>query len=661
MHITDSSFQAANHAMRPERNDASTNSLERVAGRLVGRINTWAVSRSSRIQSIVPRVECFSKALQSQTDPELKSEARSIGFQMRRQGFKKDLVARTFAIVRELSGRQLGMRHFPSQLMGGWILLKGMVAEMETGEGKTLTATLAAATAALAGIPVHVITVNDYLTGRDAELMGPLYRALGLTVGCVSHEVPPERRRGEYLCDITYCTNKEIAFDYLRDSIALGDRREPLRLLAEHLYGQEGRVKSLLLRGLHFAIVDEADSIFIDEARTPLIISRSTENREERCFLEQGLALAADLNEGTDFKITEGTRSVELTGIGQEKIRKRTLALGPLWSGTVRREDTIQQALSALHLFRRDEHYLVNDGKVQIVDEFTGRLMPDRSWERGLHQFIELKEACELTGRRETLARISYQQFFRRYLRLSGMTGTAREVAGEMSSVYGLAVVRVPTNRPLQRVEYPDQIHYSLSAKWKAVVDRVRQLNNIGRPVLVGTRSVAASEHASRLLTESGIEHRVLNAKMDQEEAEIVAGAGEKRKVTIATNMAGRGTDIKLGEGVADLQGLHVILTERHEAARIDRQLAGRCGRQGDPGSYEAILSLDDPLLETGSGGLCLWIARRFPRLGFEVLGRRSIRVAQRRVERYHAGIRRDLVKQFDDINNLLSFSGGLE
>ena len=573
-------------------------------------------------------------------------------------------MAHAFALIREVASRTLGLRHFDTQLMGGRVLLKGRVAEMETGEGKTLCATLAAGTAALAGVPVHVITVNDYLTGRDAASMKPLYRALGLTVGCSVHGMSAEAKRAAYACDVCYCTNKEIVFDYLRDWIALEGRQRPVRLQAEYLYGNGARVQQLLLRGLHFAIVDEADSVLIDEARTPLIISRATGSDKERAFMEQAMALAEKLTPGLDYTVEDLSRKVKLTERCRHRIRALAGTMGPLWTGDVRREEIINLALTARHLFVRDEHYLVQDGKIQIIDEFTGRAMPDRSYAQGLHQLIEIKEGCDMTQAPETQARISYQRFFKRYLHLAGMTGTAREVKRELWFVYGLWVERIPTCRKMQRTACPDRIFPTEEKKWQAIAAKIQKLHRTGRPVLVGTRSVAASEKAARLLAERDIPFRLLNAKQDQEEAAIIAQAGEAGRITIATNMAGRGTDIKLGAGVVEKQGLHVILTERHEARRIDRQLAGRCGRLGDPGSYGAILSIADPILDGGRGGFAAWIAKRIVPSGSALwvwLVGCAIFRAQKKVERLHAQTRKILLKADERRGNMLSFSGRSE
>jgi preprotein translocase subunit SecA len=574
--------------------------------------------------------------------PEIALRAAALRPRLRRAAsFTDELAGEAFALVRAAAGFTTGMRHFDVQLVGGKALLQGMVAEMETGEGKTLTATLAAATAALAGRAVHVVTVNDYLASRDAEAMRPLYQALGLTVGCVIHDMDPEARRAAYRCDVTYCSNKEITFDYLRDRLVLGGRPRPIADRVDALAGA-GRGGRLLLRGLQFAIVDEADSVLVDEARTPLILSSPVDSTEEEMIYREALRIATQLAPA-DFVLED--RVVELTGQGRERLRALAGPLGGVWGGPRRSERLVCQALTALELYERDKHYLVRDGKVQIIDEYTGRLMPDRSWEQGLHQLIEIKEECEMTGRRETLARISYQRFFRRYLHLSGMTGTASEVADELWAVYRLRVARIPTNRPVRRARLPERVYGRQEDKWRAVVEAIARRHAGGQPLLVGTRSVAASETLAPLLDQAGLSYRLLNARQDQDEAEIVARAGERGCITVATNMAGRGTDIKLGAGVAELGGLHVICTERHDSGRIDRQLYGRCGRQGDPGSCEAILAADDELV-AGFALLARW------------MGRFAFWLAQRRTEAAHSRARRELLNMDDSAGDMLAFSG---
>jgi preprotein translocase subunit SecA len=565
--------------------------------------------------------------------------------------------------VRAVAAHRLGMAHFDVQLMGGWVLLHGMVAEMQTGEGKTLTATLPACTVALAGFPVHIVTVNDYLAQRDAELMGPVYQALGLTVGVIVQGMDPEARRAAYACDVTYCTNKELAFDYLKDRLTLGRRTSQVQLRVERLAERATPGRALLLRGLAYAIVDEADSVLVDEARTPLLISGGGQDAAIKDLYATALALASQLTPGQDFVLEGQERAVRLTAAGQDRLTALAHDTGGIWRGQRRREAFVLQALTALHVMRRDTHYLVQDGTVQIIDEFTGRIMPDRSWEHGLHQLMEAKEGCALTELHEPLARISYQRFFRRYLRLAGMTGTAREVRGELWSVYGLPVVTIPTNRPLQRSAAGTRVYPTAAAKWEAVVARMRHLHQQARPVLVGTRSVAASEHLSQLLHAVDLPHQVLNARQDRAEAQIVARAGAPGCITVATNMAGRGTDIHLGPGVAAHGGLHVIATEGHEARRIDRQLFGRCGRQGDPGSYELLAAWEDELITLHAGGLWRrlggWCLRRA--LVPSWVGPVLVRHAQRRAERLHARLRRDMLRMDEQLATALAFSGQLE
>jgi preprotein translocase subunit SecA len=655
----------ASYIMRPEsRIPVSTGLLDNLSKRVSGVISRIFHEHCTGKAAFVSRVELYGKELLPLEINGLSHEADRLRECLHMDGFKEEHVARSFALIREIASRTLSKRHFDTQIMGGYALLKGLVAEMETGEGKTLTATLAAGTAALGGIPVHVLSVNDYLTSRDAESMGPVYRALGLKVGCIIHGMTPDARRSAYSCDIAYCTNKEIAFDYLKDWIRLEGRRSAVRLQAEYLYGNGGREQGLLLRGLHFAIVDEADSILIDEARTPLIISRSSGSIEESLFLKQAVTIAGTLEQGPDYRLEKDQRRIYLTDNGKERIKALSLSMGPLWAGPVRREEIVIRALTAGIYFNRDEHYLVRDGKVQIIDEFTGRVMADRSYEQGLHQLIEIKEGCEITNRSETLARISYQRFFRRYLHLAGMTGTAREVRGELWSVYGRPSMRIPTNRRMRRKRYPDRIFLTDDAKWQAVADRTREMHQKGRPVLVGTKSVTASEKAARFMDMLGLKYKMLNAKQDREEAEIISHAGEEGAITIATNMAGRGTDICLGPGIEERQGLHVILTERHEAGRIDRQLAGRCGRMGDRGSYEAMLSLEDAILEGGRGGVAARISGKLlgeRSLIWRWLAKRVIAAAQRKVERSHARIRKGLLLEDERRGDMLSFSGRSE
>lgn len=611
----------------------------------------WVVRECARHES----------AMRIATDAELVALSREARARMRRNGFTRPLIGQCFALVRETAFRTVGQRHYDVQLMGGLGLLQGKLVEMGTGEGKTLTATLPAIIVALAGYPVHIITVNDYLAERDAAQMAPIFRFLGLTVGHVIQGMPTAARRQAYAQSVTYCSNKELAFDYLRDRVASTQQGSRLHLSLDKMRGASARDERLVLRGLHFGIVDEADSVFIDEARTPLILSSTHDTIDERNDCEAALAFAASLTPADDYTVNFAERTVKLTRAGRVHLRELAADFTGLWTSRRGREELVTQALTANLLFRRDQHYIVTEGKVQIVDESTGRIMADRSWERGLHQLIEAKEGCEPTQRRETLARMTYQRLFRRYLRLAGMSGTAKEVAPEIKKVYMLDVVRIPLHRPSRRQDLPSRCYLTRAEKWRAVVDSVERLAVSGcRPVLIGTRSVRASEEISAELTAHGIEHALLNAKQDKEEATIIAGAGEPFRVTVATNIAGRGTDIRLGPGMAEQGGLHVILTEYHESRRIDRQLFGRCARQGDPGSCEAIVSLEDEIYmlfaETPTR-LVQSYARKYghaPNYMYEALRR----LAQFRAERRGAHVRAQTLKQDRRLDRILAFSG---
>ena len=646
----------------PEREEPRVGKVERFAATVGGVFAPWLRPSADRFNWVIEAVNAHGRSMEGWSNRKILEVSQGLRPRLRREGYREDLVAQTFALVREVAGRTLGTPHFDVQLIGGWVLLNGMVAEMETGEGKTLAATLPACTLAFAGVPVHIITVNDYLAKRDADWMRPIYNALGLRVGTIVHGMDPAARREAYRCDVTYCTNKEVAFDYLRDRILLWDRPTPIRLQVERLYGEGSRVNQLLLRGLHFAIVDEADSVLIDEARTPLIISSEADGVYDPNVYEHAMGLAKVLIRKEDYVISASERTVELTVQGKARIGDFGWADLGVQANEEQRQELVRQALVALHLFSRDKHYLIEEGKIQIIDEYTGRLMADRSWERGLHQLIESKEGCEVTRRKETRARISYQRFFRRYLGLAGMTGTAREVAGELWSIYRLRVVSIPTNRPMKRRYLADRSYGMAEQKWEAVVRTISDMHQIGRPVLVGTRSVEASEHLSRLLEDAGLGHRVLNARQDKEEADIIALAGQPGGITVATNMAGRGTDIRLGPDIAELGGLHVIATERHEARRIDRQLFGRSGRQGDPGTSEGIASLDDELITVYIGRALRWLAatvhRKLSSSMAHWIGRILFRRAQQGAERLHARTRHDLLKMDEQIEESLAFTG---
>jgi preprotein translocase subunit SecA len=554
---------------------------------------------------------------------------------------------RGLALAREAAVRTVGMRPFPVQLMGALAMIDGAVAEMATGEGKTLTASLAASIWAWAGKPVHVITVNDYLVERDSEEMGPVYRMLGLSVGHVIHETTPQERVDHYRRGVIYCTSKELVADFLRDQIRLGNLRTSAQTSIGMMLGG-GSANRLQLPGLFRTIVDEADSLLIDEGVTPLIISNSPEEEANAVHYRAADKLASDLEAGRDFIIDRTVRTVDLTTRGQERLEE--LCEGDnFWKGKRRREELVTQALVGRHCFIRDEQYLVTeDGKVQIIDEATGRIMADRSWRHGLHQAIEVKEAVTVTADKENLARLSFQRFFRQYPHMAGMTGTAWEAAPELWQIYQRPVVRIPTNRPCIRIQLPIRMFDTMSEKWDAVVDRVEELHAKGLPILIGTRSVLASEEVSRRLTARNLPHRVLNATQTAQEASIVAEAGHRGQITVATNMAGRGTDIKLSKGVAALGGLHVIATEPHGTFRVDRQLFGRAARQGDPGCAQMFASAEDDLFLRHVPGLRkMW--RRFG-------PNKIIKLAQSRAERLARFNRAQVLKSDDWMDQSLPF-----
>ena len=550
------------------------------------------------------------------------------------------------ALVREAARRTLDKRPYDVQVMGALAMFHGYVAEMATGEGKTLTAALTAALWGWAGRPVHVITVNDYLVARDAELNRPLYEMLGLQVGSVTHETTPPERMDIYRRGVVYVTSKELVADFLRDQIMLGPMRTSAQTgIALLQGGQQGK---LLVPGLHRAIVDEADSLLVDEAVTPLIISNSPDDNPNEELYRAANDLAAHLESGRDFKVDKQVRHVEMTQRGRRKLADMADDSG-FWKGARRREELVVQALSARHCFHKDEHYLIDpEGKILIIDEFTGRTMADRSWRGGLHQAVEIKEGVEVTADKENLARLSFQRFFRQYPKMSGMTGTAWESNPELWQIYQLAVVPIPTNKPCIRRQLPLRFFATADQKWDAVTDRIVELHQKNVPILVGTRSVWSSEEVGKRLRAKKIAHSVLNAAQNAEEAEIVARAGQPGTITVATNMAGRGTDIGLARGVAEQGGLHVIATEPHGSHRVDRQLFGRAARQGDPGSAQMFASADDDLL-----------VRHAPKLRhrWRTVGpARLIKIAQNRAEHIARFNRKQVLRADDWMDQSMPF-----
>ncbi|WP_366140871.1 preprotein translocase subunit SecA [uncultured Acidaminococcus sp.] len=586
-------------------------------------------------QGYVDKINALEPEISGLSDARLRAKTDEFRLRLTKGETLDDLLPEAFAVVREAAKRVMGLRHFDVQLMGGCILHRGKIAEMRTGEGKTLVATLPAYLNALEGKGVHVVTVNDYLARRDSEDMGRVYRFLGLSVGLITHEMDYPARKAAYAADITYGTNNEFGFDYLRDNMVIS-------------------LDQMVQRPLHYAIVDEVDSILIDEARTPLIISGPG---AQSTSLYQVMAdVAAKLKEGEDYTVDEKQKTVAPTEAGIAKTEK-LLGVSNMYDGEngVDYSHQLMAALKAKALMHRDRDYVVKDGEVIIVDEFTGRLMFGRRYSEGLHQAIEAKEHVKVERESQTLATITFQNYFRMYDKLSGMTGTAKTEEQEFQKIYGLDVVVVPTNKPNIRIDYPDVIYKTRRAKYRAVANAIEELHKKGRPVLVGTTSIQQSEDLSELLKKRGIEHNVLNAKFHEKEAEIVADAGQMGAVTIATNMAGRGTDIVLGDGVAELGGLHIIGTERHESRRIDNQLRGRCARQGDPGSTRFYLSLEDDLMRLfGSDN----ISGIMDKLGMEEdepiehkIVTRSIESAQKKVEARNFEIRKQVL-EYDDVMN---------
>ena len=587
-----------------------------------------------KLQPIVEQINALEPDMQSKSDDELKGQTALFRERLDNGASLEDILPEAFATVREASRRTLDMRHFDAQLIGGVVLHRGKIAEMKTGEGKTLVATLPAYLNALDGKGVHIVTVNDYLARRDTEWMGNIYSFLGLTVGTIVHGLDDQERKAAYRSDITYGTNNEFGFDYLRDNMKFES-------------------DSLVQPGLNFAIVDEVDSILVDEARTPLIISGPAEKSTDLYYHVN--SIIPRLKSESDYTIDEKARNSVLTEEGvarAEQLLKVDNLYDPKYIELLHH---INQALKAHTLFKRDVDYIVKNGEVIIVDEFTGRLMPGRRYSEGLHQALEAKENVKIENENQTLATITFQNYFRMYNKLAGMTGTADTEAAEFKKIYDLEVVVIPTHKQMIRSDFPDVIYKTKKEKYEAAIDEIVELNQRGQPVLVGTISIDVSEQLSKKLKKRKIKHSVLNAKNHEGEAEIVAMAGQKGAVTISTNMAGRGTDIVLGEGVTELGGLHILGTERHESRRIDNQLRGRSGRQGDPGSSRFYLALEDDLLRIFGGERITGIMEKLGMQEGEPIEHnlisRAIENAQTKVEGHNFDIRKQLL-EYDDVMN---------
>lgn len=587
-----------------------------------------------RLRAKVDEINGFEEGLKTLSDSSLARCTDKFRDRLAEGETLDDILPEAFAVVREASRRILGMRHFDVQMMGGICLHEGKIAEMRTGEGKTLVATLPTYLNALTGKGVHIVTVNDYLAKRDSIEMGRLYNFLGLSVGLVRHDMDFPERKYAYSCDITFGTNNEFGFDYLRDNMVVD-------------------MKQMVQRELNYAIVDEVDSILVDEARTPLIIS-GPGTKPTETYVRMAKAVNV-LQEGVDYTVDEKAKTVAPADTAIPKIEKALGIKNMYDPENMEMSHCFMAALRAKALMKRDRDYVVKDGEIIIVDEFTGRLMQGRRYSDGLHQAIEAKEGLEVQRESQTLASITFQNYFRMYNKLSGMTGTAKTEEDEFLKIYKLPVIVIPTNRPIARIDHPDVIYKTKRAKYKAVANDVEAIHQKGQPVLIGTTSITQSEELSRILSQRNIPHNVLNAKFHEQEAEIIADAGQKSAVTIATNMAGRGTDIKLGEGVPELGGLFIVGTERHESRRIDNQLRGRAGRQGDPGESRFYLSLEDDLLRLfGSDN----IAHIMDRLGMgeddpieHKLITRSIENAQKKVEGRNFDMRKHVL-EYDDVMN---------
>jgi len=587
-----------------------------------------------RIQAIVEQINGWEDKIKPLSDEDLIGKTQEFRDRVSEGASLDDILPEAFAVVREASWRTLEMRHFDAQMIGGIVLHEGKIAEMKTGEGKTLMATLPVYLNALEGKSVHVVTVNDYLATRDSEWMGAIYKFLGLSVGMIYHDIPEEERKAAYNCDVLYGTNNEFGFDYLRDNMK---------------FSQEQMVQ----RDLNFGIIDEVDNILIDEARTPLIISGPAEESTDKYYKVN--KLVPNLKKEEHYTIDEKARTASLTEEGIAKMEKELNVDNLYDPSNIETLHCLNQAVKAHGIFKNEVDYVVRDGEVIIIDEFTGRMMNGRRYSDGLHQALEAKEGVNIENENQTLASITFQNYFRMYKKLAGMTGTADTEAEEFMSIYKLEVVVVPTNRPMIREDHPDVIYRTEKEKFEAVIEEVRELNEISRPVLVGTISIEKSELLSKKLKKYGIKHNVLNAKHHEQEAEIISQAGQPNAVTIATNMAGRGTDIVLGEGIPELGGLHILGTERHESRRIDNQLRGRSGRQGDKGSSRFFLCLEDDLLRIfGSDKISPLMARLGMENGQPIehsMVSKAVANAQRKVEAHNFDIRKHVL-EYDDVMN---------
>ncbi len=620
-------------------------------------------ARLAHLRQEAEKIERLSPAMSALTDAQLRDRLRQLQQHFRRSDRSADLpVNEGLAAIREASARTLGLYPFPVQIMGALALHAGLLAEMATGEGKTLVAGLAAVLAAWTRKPCHVVTVNDYLAQRDAGWLQPLYSYCHATVGHVIGVMEAPDRVSAYQQDIVYTTSKELLADFLRDRLHAGQVQQPdrqhIRLVLDP---NRDRRRGLVMRGLHTAIIDEADSNLIDEAVTPLIISMPNQNNPLKSATTVTRRIAGMIKNPQDYRVDRLYKEIEFTDSGRRKIEALCESLPGLWRGPARREELIRMALTANEFFLRGQQYVINEGKIIIVDEFTGRLMPGRSWRQGLHQAIEAKEELSLTDPTETLARLSVQRFFRLFPRLSGMSGTALEAGAEFWQIYRLSTLPIPVNRPNRRRDLADEVFPNRETKLTAMVERIAAIHRQGLPILVGTRSITENEALGERLRALNIEFSLLNALRHDEEAEIISQAGNEGKITIATNMAGRGTDIRLGAGIAERGGLQVILSERHESHRIDRQFFGRAGRQGDPGCAQAFISVEDELFKRylpSSVCASLSASLRMALPGASSMMKLAVIKAQNKAQRLAFKRRRQVLTMDNWIDEALSFSG---
>jgi preprotein translocase subunit SecA len=614
--------------------------------------NIIATSSRRKIKDILQAIRQSEETVPTFNSEQFKAEINTLRIQLPKDGFTDQLIIKSFSLINQAFSNIMNVRLFDTQMIAAYHMLNNRLIEMATGEGKTYAVALAASTAALSGMPIHVITANDYLADRDAQMLNGLYQSLGLRVDAARHGQEQDRRKQAYASDITYCTAKELVFDYLRD--LEHRKKQPTIWHSESLEN----TSPLLLRGLCMAIIDEADSILIDEACVPLILSKAIKNQQENKYYQQSLNLACQLTMHQDFTLSSSEMKVTLNANGQSKLDAVAFGLPAVWHNKLHREETVCLALAALHLYECDHHYVVQDDKIQIIDQTTGRIAQGRSWSRGLHQLIELKENVKLTDPLSTLSQITYQRFFPKYFHLCGVSGTLFESGKELFNTYGLAVTKVPLRTPSKRKIFKTRFFSDTSKLNDAIVIRVKQLNADGRPILIGTESVTKSEALSKRLMEAGINHVVLNAKNDMNEAELVAKAGIQGAVTVTTNMAGRGTDIKINDQVNQNGGLHIISCQVNTSRRIDRQLIGRSARQGDNGSAETWISINSSFLQQK---LPAWIKKWAKSYSAHIPNYiivLTVYILQKTEERHQMSVRHRLLITDKSLEKNLAFGG---